>query len=123
MTHPHDSEDMPMDEPIPVRIVNAEKTQSVAPEFSTWETVQVPDALNGGPVRVIGRNEHRSSLTIMVVGAGAIRIGGKNKVQNNGGGTMNSGQSITIKGAPEVWAVAAVLASPSAVTVVDERYS
>lgn len=123
MSHPHELGGEVV-EPVPVRIVrtDAERTQNTAPEFSSWESW----AFTGTetvPVRVLGRNEKRSSAQIIVLagGAGSIRIGGISKVGGGRGGLLNSGNSATVHGAPEVW-VLPVAGNPVSVTVVDERY-
>lgn len=127
---------MPMDpdeakvkiDPIDVRVVGGEATKESAADFGSWRTFNILANNAQGPQQILPIDRNRSKARIIVTnGAGAaagafVLLGSRGQIQNNQGGTLFGGNTITVESSQEVW-LTGDGTNAMTVTVLAERYA
>jgi hypothetical protein len=103
--------------PVPVRIVD-----TAAHEFTQWRAFQA--FANASPTRVVNRKEGRDRVTIKNVGIGGpgtVWIGPDSNVSSMSGFRLDgNGDSVTLQGEAEVWAISDDPQNPVPLCIITE---
>jgi len=127
---------MPMDtqaaktamDPIDVRIIGGSPSKDLASDFGSWKTFSVLAGNAQGPQQILPVDRNRSKARVLVFnGTGAaagafVLLGSRGQIQNNQGGTILGGTSITVENSQELW-MTGDGTNAMTVTVLAERYA